>query len=1370
MMFDDSKTMAPEKLQAKVAQRQKLMTQQYAQLPEDEKEKDRVVARAMLQAITGGQQGVAEGSGDLKSELASVYSKLAPKIKRHRDSFGAGQLYDALEAVADKHGAGKQLAIMMRSARNSAHMEYDTNPGGFENWFWFLPFENDELREDAIPAKMVIQGFVVEYDPSTRTVVISKRGQELEKYRYNGQASLLSFQRNVGHRIKSLEDDLYGADDEAGAVSLSRVKVPGRGHGYQELGEDDSSTSPDRCICESTQRLHAGDPIIVTAPNEFEGATGEIYELSPSGKFVIVNLYNHGRHSMHLSDVAYNDYADQEEEEMDEGFQDFNRVEPYAVCLAGKPVKQFDYYEDARRFHDNWKKKLYREGNKAKADKITLMPLNLDEEEQKPYNPNEFRPVGPITIVPPKKLKSGETHQGINDYWKAHGQAPIYKTNEAGSPAQQAAIAIAMKKAGKKPKSVDEDTSPHTVCKRVGGDWITIKQHDSEPQAQRHAQNIKMKYPSMQIGVKTPAGEYRMIGLKENDDDGDYDNDPDPTHHVQVTKKDIQRAKVYPDHVNRAIAKSPKYRDDIIADYECRQKQGVEENILPEPKNEKEYIAQRDKLVRMLNMERNRANVQIIVQAIKDLDRKAKNSSYVSESALMELAPNVKIQSDDKPTATRYPNVKMAMTKYRKEFPGVSDLEAVVGHAYKTDVENARQQKEIDRLQKQEKELYDKIDDTNKELKDKEARFVRWTKKVNDMALTPKQAAKGAADVEAGRKPDVKRIKAEIPAASDSTTAQAQAEPTTASTSGWLSAPKTAPVAQPREPANVAPAAGQVAVPAPKPSFAANDPVNKPTKTIQTMKTTQPSTASVKQAADDAIGNAQLSSRTVNKMSDINELPFMDLFAMTEASQEIMPVPSQTTADPMRALRAKNKRMQVNLDKMKQAFIDNLPGVTLDIEGTPITAYRSQFFAINQVMKEISTMAKRANVMRDILGSAAGWYSFIESTKARNFIYNVYPRFVAGEKRIAKQKQRASKQATLPGMGIKEASMAWAAHKPTGPKFGGYLKGTDPAPTEFSNKGVGGCEEDVQVGEGAKVDRMQKYIAKSERKLGHSKKDAEAIGWATLNKRGYLDNKNKKAHEESVNFMEWTVAQGSRFANFTAKPEVYKAARAAYLKEGMSNALSNISRRMAGPVGAKKIIKNREQLQDKLGRSHFAEEETDPEVERSIAAAKSLPAIDAKISKHQQRRQDLERKMAALDAELARKDQADQEYWQHHAPRATRIKEPSKQLETAPDNKPGWALDPKTRLELKKRQERNRIVSKWAGKQIPLSEETEVDELEPGQYYMWTVYFDDGSSKRIKVTQDTFDPKAFYAKQNRVVVNVKYDWEPHREQLSNIPG
>ena len=48
------------------------------------------------------------------------------------------------------------------------------------------------------------------------------------------------------------------------------------------------------------------------------------------------------------------------------------------------------------------------------------------------------------------------------------------------------------------------------------------------------------------------------------------------------------------------------------------------------------------------------------------------------------------------------------------------------------------------------------------------------------------------------------------------------------------------------------------------------------------------------------------------------------------------------------------------------------------------------------------------------------------------------------------------------------------------------------------------------VAEGAKVDRMVKHVEKSEGKAGKSKKEAENIAWATANKRGMLDNKNKK--------------------------------------------------------------------------------------------------------------------------------------------------------------------------------------------------------------------------------------------------------------------
>ena len=62
--FDDTaKLQAAGKLEGKLQQRAQLMKQNYAQLPDEEKEKDRVVARALLQALKG-QQGVAEATGD----------------------------------------------------------------------------------------------------------------------------------------------------------------------------------------------------------------------------------------------------------------------------------------------------------------------------------------------------------------------------------------------------------------------------------------------------------------------------------------------------------------------------------------------------------------------------------------------------------------------------------------------------------------------------------------------------------------------------------------------------------------------------------------------------------------------------------------------------------------------------------------------------------------------------------------------------------------------------------------------------------------------------------------------------------------------------------------------------------------------------------------------------------------------------------------------------------------------------------------------------------------------------------------------------------------------------------------------------------
>ncbi|CAB4241826.1 hypothetical protein UFOVP71_364 [uncultured Caudovirales phage] len=85
--------------------------------------------------------------GELYSELGDIYHSMAPGIEKYKDSFKANQLYDALEKRAEELGAHREFTRMMGGAKNSAHMEYDTNPRGFENWFWFLPFAEDDVSE-----------------------------------------------------------------------------------------------------------------------------------------------------------------------------------------------------------------------------------------------------------------------------------------------------------------------------------------------------------------------------------------------------------------------------------------------------------------------------------------------------------------------------------------------------------------------------------------------------------------------------------------------------------------------------------------------------------------------------------------------------------------------------------------------------------------------------------------------------------------------------------------------------------------------------------------------------------------------------------------------------------------------------------------------------------------------------------------------------------------------------------------------------------------------------------------------------------------------------------------------------------------------
>ena len=109
--FDDTaKLAAAGKLEAKLQQRAQLMKQNYAQLPEEEKEKDRVVARALLQAIRG-EQGVAEAELDEKSVSQAQFRTMAAAAHNPKFAKKVGISQDVAKEFhsADKHSNYKKL-------------------------------------------------------------------------------------------------------------------------------------------------------------------------------------------------------------------------------------------------------------------------------------------------------------------------------------------------------------------------------------------------------------------------------------------------------------------------------------------------------------------------------------------------------------------------------------------------------------------------------------------------------------------------------------------------------------------------------------------------------------------------------------------------------------------------------------------------------------------------------------------------------------------------------------------------------------------------------------------------------------------------------------------------------------------------------------------------------------------------------------------------------------------------------------------------------------------------------------------------------------------------------------------------------------
>jgi hypothetical protein len=339
------------------------------------------------------------------------------------------------------------------------------------------------------------------------------------------------------------------------------------------------------------------------------------------------------------------------------------------------------------------------------------------------------------------------------------------------------------------------------------------------------------------------------------------------------------------------------------------------------------------------------------------------------------------------------------------------------------------------------------------------------------------------------------------------------------------------------------------------------------------------------------------------------------------------------------------------------------------------------------------------------------------------------------------------------------------------------------------------------VAEGAKVDRMISHIKSSEKKAGKSSKDAENIAWATANKRGYLDNKNKKKHvkeaddqsvfEATNRFTLYvngnsqthhaTAEEARRFAETVkskypdAKIEIKQEMR----EEDMDTAAHN-------PSGAKfgGYYKGTQKGAPRAGQGFGSMEEgiagnmtvrSDPLTK--LKQHKTVKLRQADRFKGNPNRNNLVKAEAAKNATVTKPPMATKnpvaKFAQSVAKGAgkhqdndfkSQVKGLDRKTKHKGKDKFGlgespnfltWAMsagynvigNPKVYEDAKKVY--NRLLTESKG------------DLKPGQYYLWQVNFDDGSSSRIKIKDEKFDVKAYYAKQNKVVVNIDYNWQVH---------
>jgi hypothetical protein len=92
----------------------------------------------------------------------------------------------------------------------------------------------------------------------------------------------------------------------------------------------------------------------------------------------------------------------------------------------------------------------------------------------------------------------------------------------------------------------------------------------------------------------------------------------------------------------------------------------------------------------------------------------------------------------------------------------------------------------------------------------------------------------------------------------------------------------------------------------------------------------------------------------------------------------------------------------------------------------------------------------------------------------------------------------------------------------------------------------------------------------------------------------------------------------------------------------------------------------------------------------------------------------------------------------------------------------GWYIEPSRLIRV---DPQDPDIQRYFGKQRvrDMDEAGMAENSKPGEYYIHTVYFKDGTKKRVRVTSDEFDVADYYTKRGQAVERVDYDFQIHSD-------